>query len=208
LFKFPKAPLSRGQSVFINGGSGGCGHFAVQLARAVVGESGRVVTCCSTKNVDWVKKLGADDVIDYTSVNLVEYLTQKYAAQPFDMVVDTHGSFDLYNACPKFLKENGDFMPMAFETSTEKRGYISLALNLIAAYALPAWLGGVPRRFTMSYMDPAVGGLRVIGVWVDNKQVKPRLDSVWGFDSEGVKGAYEKLMTGHAAGKVVIKVVE
>jgi NADPH:quinone reductase-like Zn-dependent oxidoreductase len=208
LFKFAKAPLSKGQSIFINGGSGGVGLFTVQMARVIVGETGKVVTCCSTRNLQLVKSVGADEVIDYTAVNLPEYLSQKYNTARFDMVVDTFGSFDLYNASPNFLKDSGDFMVVAFETPSDRRGYISIIGNLLAALFLPAWLGGVPRRFTMSVMAVAPKDLQDIAGMISRKEIKPVLDSVWSFDDEGIKGAYQKLMTGHATGKVVIKVPE
>jgi len=57
-----KARLKRGDSVLINGASGGVGTIVMQLAREVVGESGRVVAICSGRNIEIVKELGADEV--------------------------------------------------------------------------------------------------------------------------------------------------
>jgi NADPH:quinone reductase-like Zn-dependent oxidoreductase len=56
------AKLKRGDSVLINGASGGVGHLVLQIARAKVGGSGRVTAICSTRNVGWVGQLGADEV--------------------------------------------------------------------------------------------------------------------------------------------------
>ena len=177
------------------------------MARHVVGESGKVVACCSSKNVQLVKSVGADEVIDYTSVNLPEYLSQTYPAT-FDMVLDTVGSFDLYNATPEFLKPNADFMPVAFETTAaKKRGYFSIGVNLLSALFLPAWLGGVPRRFTMWVMSVVPTDLKEIAGMIQRREIKPVLDSVWKFHEDDVKEAYRKLNSGHAAGKVVISVI-
>lgn len=177
------------------------------MARAAIGESGRIVACCSTKNIELVKSVGADEVIDYTVVNLPEHLSQNYP-DSFDMVFDTVGNWDLYNASPTFLKLEGDFIPVAFETpSAKKRGMISVGLNILAALFLPAWLGGVPRRFTMGVMKVVPEDLKVIAGMVERREVKPVLDSVWGFEEEQVREAYRKLNTGHAAGKVIIKII-
>ena len=208
ILKYPKVPLSKGQSIFINGGSGGVGLFAVQIAHTIVGETGHVVASCSARNVTLVKQVGAAEVIDYTSVNVPEHLSQNYGNSKFDMVVDTVGSFDLYNASPNFLKDSGEFMSVALETPSNRRGYLSIFGNLFAALFLPTWLRGVPRRFTMNVAKVVPSDLKEIGRLIDRKQIKPIVDSVWNFDDEGIKGAYQRIMTGHAAGKVIVKIRE
>jgi NADPH:quinone reductase-like Zn-dependent oxidoreductase len=206
LLKFPKVPLSRGQSIFINGGSGGVGLFAIQIARTIVGESGKIVASCSSRNMKLVQEAGANEVIDYKSVDLPQHLSQKYGSDRFDMVLDTVGSFDLYTASPKFLKDTSDFMPVAFELPNERRGILSVIANLVAALFLPKWLGGVPRRFTMNVTSANSRDIKEIGSLIERKEIKPVLDSIWAFDSDGIRGAYQKIMTGHAAGKVVVKI--
>ena len=56
------AKLKKGDSVLINGASGGIGHLIMQMCRKEVGETGRIVAVCSKDNVDWVKQNGADEV--------------------------------------------------------------------------------------------------------------------------------------------------
>ena len=75
--------LKEGESVLINGSSGGVGHFAVQIAKAY---GAKVTAVCSGKNVDFVKALGADQVIAYDKENMHQH-NEKY-----DLVVDTHGN--------------------------------------------------------------------------------------------------------------------
>lgn len=75
--------LQKGESVLINGSSGGVGHFAVQIAKAYGAE---VTAVCSSKNNDFVKSLGADHVIAYDRENIHQH-TGKY-----NLVVDTHGN--------------------------------------------------------------------------------------------------------------------
>lgn len=75
--------LKKGESVLINGASGGVGHFAVQIAKA---HGAKVVAICSSRNKDFVKSLGADKVIAYDKVNIEEYKEQ------CDLVIDANGN--------------------------------------------------------------------------------------------------------------------
>jgi NADPH:quinone reductase-like Zn-dependent oxidoreductase len=68
-----KAQLKSGDAVLVNGASGGIGTLVVQMAKDIVGESGRVVAICSGRNVELVKGLGADEVSYFYPIgNLVE----------------------------------------------------------------------------------------------------------------------------------------
>ena len=78
--------LKEGESVLINGSSGGVGHFAVQIAKAY---GAKVTAVCSGKNVDFVRTLGADQVIAYDQENIHQH-NGKY-----DLIIDTHGNLDL-----------------------------------------------------------------------------------------------------------------
>jgi NADPH:quinone reductase-like Zn-dependent oxidoreductase len=64
-----KANIKRGQSVLVNGASGGIGHLVVQMCKSVVGESGIVVAVCSSSNRKWIEQLGVDEVsINYLAL--------------------------------------------------------------------------------------------------------------------------------------------
>ena len=75
--------LKEGESVLINGSSGGVGHFAVQIAKAY---GAKVTAVCSSKNKDFVKSLGADEVIAYDQESIHKH-NRKY-----DLIVDTNGN--------------------------------------------------------------------------------------------------------------------
>lgn len=75
-----------GESVLINGSSGGVGHFAVQIAK-IYGAT--VTAVCSKKNAELVKSLGADEVIAYDKQDIHQHSTK------YDLVVDTHGNLNL-----------------------------------------------------------------------------------------------------------------
>lgn len=75
--------LKQGETVLVNGASGGVGHFTVQIAKAF---GATVTAVCSSKNADFVKSLGADHVIAYDQENIHLHKTQ------YDLVIDTHGN--------------------------------------------------------------------------------------------------------------------
>ena len=75
--------LKPGESVFINGSSGGVGHFTVQIAKAYGAE---VTAVCSSKSVDFVKALGADQVIAYDKEDIHQH------GGNYNLVIDTHGN--------------------------------------------------------------------------------------------------------------------
>jgi len=88
--------LQNGESVLINGASGGVGHFAVQLAKIY---GAKVTAICSNKNDDFVKSIGADNVIAYDNVNIHEHNGN------YDVIIDTHGN--LKHADYKRMGERG-----------------------------------------------------------------------------------------------------
>jgi len=77
--------LKKGETVLINGSSGGVGHFAVQLAKAY---GAKVTAVCSSNNVDFVKSLGADEVIAYDKENIHKHYGR------YNLIVDTNGNLN------------------------------------------------------------------------------------------------------------------
>src|SRR5690348_7246835 len=92
--------LQPGQSVIINGASGGVGTFAVQIARALGAE---VTAVCSTRNVDLVRSLGAANVIDYTEEDFTK------GSERFDLIVDVASSHS-FASCRRVLEPTGTYV--------------------------------------------------------------------------------------------------
>ena len=98
------AKIQRGQKVLINGASGGVGTYAVQFARYYGAE---VTGVCSTANLELVKSLGADKVIDYTQ----EDFTQN--GETYDIILDTVVGKTSFSRCKGSLKQKGLYLAVA-----------------------------------------------------------------------------------------------
>ncbi|MGH6951889.1 MAG: NAD(P)-dependent alcohol dehydrogenase, partial [Vitreimonas sp.] len=98
-----KAGVRAGQNVLIYGASGSVGVFAVQLAKEL---GARVTGVCSTVNVDMVRALGADAVVDYTREDYSQ------AGRIYDVIIDTVGK-SLYARGARALKRGGVFVQIA-----------------------------------------------------------------------------------------------
>ncbi|MBM7661319.1 NADPH:quinone reductase-like Zn-dependent oxidoreductase [Bacillus mesophilus] len=170
--------LKKGENVLILGGSGGVGSFAVQLAKSV---GAHVTATTSTKNVEFVKNLGADVVIDYTTSDLSSF------SNSFDLVFDTvdRPSFDeLYD----MVKENGRIVSVAnFVTQADKE---RAAIKNIAI------------QFLIS--DPSAEILNEITILIENERIRPVIGAV--FELDDAKKAHELSETKHARGKIVLEV--
>lgn len=92
--------IQAGQTVLINGASGGVGTFAVQIAKAL---GAQVTAVCSTKNINLVKSLGADRVIDYTQQDFTQDTAQ------YNIILDAVGK-QSFSSCKQVLKPNGIYV--------------------------------------------------------------------------------------------------
>jgi NADPH:quinone reductase-like Zn-dependent oxidoreductase len=99
-----RARLQRGQKILVNGASGGVGVYAVQIAKYYGAD---VTGVCSTTNVELVKSLGADKVIDYTKEDFTK------SGETYDIILDTVVGKTSFSRCKSSLKQNGLHLAVA-----------------------------------------------------------------------------------------------
>lgn len=192
--------LAPGSRVFIPGGAGGVGTFAIQIAKWLGAE---VTTTASPRGRALVERLGADVVIDYT-------------AQRFeDHVRDMDGAFDLLGGetlekCFGVVKRGGTVVSVAGmpEPLTARRdlgrGPALAALFWIVSYRLRAQAArnGVTYRYL--FMHPSGDELAELARLVDAGRLEPVIDRVFPFAQ--VDQAFAHLESGHAKGKVIVRI--
>jgi NADPH:quinone reductase-like Zn-dependent oxidoreductase len=182
--------VSQGDHVFINGGSGGCGMYGIQIAKTL---GCHVTVTCSTRNIEFCKGLGADEVIDYTATDVVQTLKEK--GPVFSLVLDMIGTPDnLYKECHHFLRPGKPFVQVG----------IASMPSAMDRLLRPRWLGGGQRAYELLMFRVQQDWLRQLGEWIQQGKIKVVLDSTFEFD-DAVK-AYEKLKTKRARGKIVVHV--
>lgn len=189
-----KPNVKAGDKVFINGGSGGTGVYGIQIAKAL---GCHVTTTCSTGNVELCKSLGADEVIDYKTNDIVEALTAK--GPVFQLAVDNVGTpGNLYKQSASYLLPKGKFVQVGATPSLG--GFAQIGSNFL----VPGFLGGGKRSYQLLMAKASTDDLKQIGAWMKEGKVRAVRDEV--FEWEDAPKAFEKLKTGRSKGKIVVHV--
>ncbi len=184
--------IQPGQKVLINGASGGVGTFAVQIARALGGE---VTGVCGTRNVDMVRSIGADHVIDYRQEDFTRD-NMKY-----DLLIDIAGSHS-WSECTRVLAAKGTFVGVgAAAVQHGKRGGMK-AIAHIAGARLGSLIGG--RRWAFFIAKLNRPDLEFLGDLLASGQVTPVIERTYSLAQAPEALTY--LNEGHARAKIAIAV--
>ena len=191
--------LKRGQKVFIQAGSGGVGTFAIQLAKHL---GATVATTTSSANIDLVKRLGADTVVDYRKDDFEKVL------QNYDVVLHSQDAATLEKSL-RVLKPGGTLISIsgppdpAFARGIRAPWFVRLIVRLLSSGVRKK---AARRNLRYSFLFMRANGtqLREITRLIEAGAIKPVIDRVFPFESSNEALAYVE--AGRAKGKVIIKI--
>ena len=185
------ARLKEGQKVLINGASGGVGTFAVQIAKAFGAE---VTGVCSTRNVDLVKSLGADRVIDYTKEDYTK------SDQRYDVIYDLVNNHS-FSERRRVLKPGGICVLAGIGGSGIHEETLSRAVGVFTAAVCSKF---AKEKFVPFGVDINKKDLGVLRDLTERGKIQPALTKTYPLTETAA--AYKYLETGHVQGKIAITI--
>ena len=175
---FDRANLVAGQTVLIHGAAGGVGVFAVQLARWA---GAQVIATASARNRDFLRDLGATEVIDYTTTRFEDM------ARSVDVVFDTVGGGTLQRSW-QVVKPGG------------------MLVSVVSPRPSADVAKGHDARFAWFVVEPNREHLIQIGRLIDAGHIRPIVETALPLSE--AREAYEQAAKGHTRGKIVLRVVD
>lgn len=175
------AEVEAGDKVLVIGASGGVGTYTVQIAKAL---GAQVTAVCSGRNVDLVKSLGADDVIDYTQENYTQQ------SNDFDSIIDVTAYESLFS-CSSLLKPDGIFVTPG--------GHLEPGLYLAAAAIMNR-----KQKVKVLLVSANTHDLEILKGYIEGGQVRSVIDSE--FPLVDIGKSYERSKSGRATGKIIINI--
>lgn len=181
--------LKAGQKVLVHGASGAVGTWAVQIAKAL---GAHVTAVCSTRNVELVRALGADDVIDYEKANLVA------GGARFDVMLDMVGDRSLAD-CRSVLVGNGTYVPCAGGGGDWVGPLVRMLAMLITSLF-------TSQKVALFVMAPTQEDLLFLRELVEAGKAKPVIERTYSLSEVG--DALTHVGQGHSRGQTVIRIAE
>mmetsp|Transcript_65018 Transcript_65018/g.89874 ORF Transcript_65018/g.89874 Transcript_65018/m.89874 type:complete len:179 (-) Transcript_65018:54-590(-) len=174
------APWDNAPTVLILGGSGGVGHVAIQIARAM--GAGKVITTCSPRNFEFVTSLGADETIDYHTMDF--WSDEAGLKDSVDFVLDAVGEPGTGNNAMQVLKDNGHYLTLLGKLATPPKPTVSQAM--------------------CSVSETGTEQLDTLKGLVDEGKLKILIEHTYTMDD--VEQAMEASKDGHTTGKIAITI--
>jgi NADPH:quinone reductase-like Zn-dependent oxidoreductase len=185
-----RGKVQAGQKVLINGASGGVGTFAVQIAKSF---GANVTGVCSTRNLEMVRSLGADQVIDYTKEDFTK------GAERYDVILDNVPNHSL-SEIRRILKSDGKYVMIGGGGPNDNR-WVGPFGRVIYTMLLSPF---VSQKMAMMMADMNPRDLTLLADMMQTGKLKPVIDRTYKLSE--VPDAIRYLEEGHARGKVVITV--
>lgn len=186
-----KGKVQAGQKVLVNGASGGVGTYAVQIAKSF---GANVTGVCSARNVDLVKSLGADQVIDYTKEDFTK------GNERYDVILDNVGTGHSLSEYRKVLAANGKYVQIGGGGVADQGFLGALGRAMWAPVVSKLW----KQQMGMMMADPSTKDLTLLAQLTQDGKLKPVIDRT--YKLEEVPQALAYLEQGHARGKVIVTV--
>lgn len=178
-----------GRTILINGAGGGVGNYAVQIAKALGAE---VTAVCGTHNVEIVRSLGADHVVDYT---ITDFVTE---GRRYDAILDNVGNRSLRD-CRRVLNDDGVLVVVSGPKKNRLLGPIGRSVRAMLRFAI-----GRRRAVTFTASETAEE-LAALSRMVEQGELRTVIDRT--YPLADTADAIRYLAEGHARGKVVIDVI-
>lgn len=183
-----KAHVQPGQEVLVNGAAGGVGSFTVQIAKAF---DTSVTAVCSSRNVDMVRSLGADRVIDYTKEDFTKDVGR------FHVMIDVAGSRP-WSEVKRVLRPDAIVVIVGGPKTSRTFGPLAHMLRMTAGSVLAS------QKTTFFISKENVADLMTLKELAETGKIKPFVEKTYPLDRVGDALTY--LGTGHARGKLVIEI--
>jgi NADPH:quinone reductase-like Zn-dependent oxidoreductase len=183
-----KGNIQPGSKVLINGASGGVGTFAVQIARAF---GARVTGVCSTRNIELVRSIGADEVIDYTWHDFTRN------DERYDLILDNVGNHP-FSECRRVLNPKGRFIMVGAPHEVSLMGLMAPMTEAILLSAFGS------QKAVMFIGKASQKDLTFLGELMVAGNLKPVIDRT--YDLSEAAAAVRHVEEGHARGKVLVTV--
>jgi NADPH:quinone reductase-like Zn-dependent oxidoreductase len=180
--------IQPGQKILINGAAGGVGTFAVQIAKSFGAD---VTGVCSTKNVEMVRSIGANQVVDYTQEDFTK------SARRYDVILDCVGNHS-FSESRRVMNPRGIYVGAGGTSDNWMIGPLTGALKALVL----SWF--VSQKQVMVLAKPSKEDLTIMGELMAIGKVTPVIDRCYSLCE--VPEAVRYLEAGHARGKVVITV--